>query len=238
MDRQCNQSEDGQSPAKSRRRAPERESSSPQSVWTTNGWQKKVIFAKLTRNNVRITNAIIMHPALKQAIRNVSSAGGKILPEWGNGGIMLYPYDTGEMGVEGMMNEHIILAAADLSALGTALLEIPADERPGIMFEEAKDVLDALMSSDSETEPPVNRNSVKLANTSATPHSPEEDRTAGRLGAICHSCGSLGLAGQCPICKDAMVNSNWRRAGGAWLVRTDPRACDGTSGGPSVSEQK
>ena len=49
-----------------------------------------------------------------------------------------------------MEPEHVILAYEDLHSLGRAILEIPAVDRPGIMFEDSQDIGDALLTSESE----------------------------------------------------------------------------------------
>ena len=120
---------------------------------------------------------------------------------------MLHPYDTEDIELGPPLNmeaTHIILAESDLGALGTALLEIPKEYRPGIFFEGATSFADALLDSDSEA-------------GDGAPKIPEEDLLRNRLGGICQGCGTRGLAGQCEFCGAPTTNNTWHFHREGWL---------------------
>ena len=178
-------------------------------AWATRRYYRppRVIYASLSFSNAYVANAIVSHPALGNAVKRVLEEGGEIQPVWSNGGLMLHPYDTEDIERGPPLNmeaTHIILSEDDLGALGTALLGIPKEYRPGIFFEGATSMADALLDSDSDT-------------GDGAPKIPEEDLLRNRLGGICQGCGTRGLAGQCEFCGAPTTNNIWHFNSDGWL---------------------
>ena len=175
------------------------------------GRPQRVIYASLSFSNAYVANAIVSHPALGNAIKRVLEEGGEIQPAWSNGGLMLHPYDTEDIEQGPPLNmeaTHIILSEDDLGALGTALLGIPKEFRPGIFFEGATSIADELLDSDSDA-------------GDGAPKIPEEDLLRNRLGGICQGCGTRGLAGQCEFCGAPTTNTTWHFNSDGWFRAQD-----------------
>ena len=192
------------------------------------GRRQRVVFARLTFNNIRVTNTILSFPALRRAISEVGAHGGQVLPSWAKGGIMLYPYDPKSFGQEGLIptddngvdmgNEHIVFAADDTKNVALALLEIPLEQRPLIAFECTRERVDELLDSSDEEEHADAGNTTPPPISTSMPRSPGEGPIAFRLSGSCMSCGDTGMVGQCRVCGAPITNEHWTYDGGCWIL--------------------
>ena len=111
-----------------------------------------VTFAELSFTSDLVRNTLLAHPCLEAARREVRYWGGTVVPVWGNGAIILYPYHSDavplptERGI--FKSTHIIFADVDKMKIGTALLQIPEEDRPLLLLPTQTDILDALFDSD------------------------------------------------------------------------------------------
>ena len=170
--------------------------------WSLGDANEGVLFAKLTKNDHKITNTIISFPQLRDAVAEVCRMGGSVLPTWAKGGIMLFPYDPTDPQFENveMESEHVVLAYKDLQALGRAILEIPVESRPGIMFEEVQDLTDALLPSDSEQEEPSPRAHQGGDSSAVCTLLTHESEAKKGEKKVCMACGSFGIMDRCAAC--------------------------------------
>ena len=116
----------------------------------------KVVFIRLTKQSLLITNTVLSFPGLRKAIIRVNANGCNVSPWWANGGMVLFPYDIEDLDNNGQdigfKRENVVISASDFNNFCLALLEIPETERPGLYLEDHRSILDELLDSDDENE--------------------------------------------------------------------------------------
>ena len=90
-------------------------------VWKRAREVDKVVFIRLTKQSVLITNTVLSFPGLRNAITRVNANGCNISPSWANGGMVLFPYDIEDLDENGQdigfTRENVVIAASDFNNL-------------------------------------------------------------------------------------------------------------------------